>query len=315
MGFFLENFSAIFISLGLAIFATLFWLYFWYYYSKKYTTPSKFLLKGFFLGILGAFLAFLLERVVLSGLLSRDLFLVFQQEKALTDLSEIILVFGLVFFLTALPEELLKFLFFKFSLFKSQHFNQIIDGIKFGIAVGLGFALVENTYFFQKQLSFSPLNTQDLFSLFLFRLFITTLAHSLYGGVLGYYFGLARFYKVFKNIFLWQGFLSVVIFHTFFNFLVLTPLNILTFLLLILTLIILMKWYTDRKNFQILLSQKLPQKAKPPILTEQKEMQALIAEGTKSNFRIVRKLGLCPFCFKRIKKEEEHCHYCGRRIG
>jgi len=302
-------------SFFLASLASLFWLYFWYHYSKKYTTPHSFLLKAFLLGGSVGVIAWLLEKKIFLGILPGEVLSLLEKEKSFADFGEILFVFGAVFFLTALPEEILKFLCLKFFLFKSKKFNQIIDGIKFGIVLGLGFALVENTVVFSVQLERGSIFWSHFFYLFLFRFFITTLTHSLYGGMLGYYFGLAKFYKIFQNTFLWQGFWSTVLFHSFFNFLVLTPLNLLTFLVLTSTLVLLLKWYTDRKNFQFALSSRLPSKVKTPIFAEPREIQALIAEGTNSDFRLAEKLGLCPFCFKKIDPEKERCSYCGAKLN
>ncbi len=315
MDFLVENFPAILAALGLAVLANFFWLFFWYHYSKKYTTPRKLLLKAFVLGILAAVFAAILEKAILSGILPGELLAILEHEKTFADAEEIILVFGIVFFLIAVPEELLKFLFLRVTIFVSKDFNQIIDGVKFGIVLALGFALVENFYFLSKQVVAAPLDIRGLLVLFLFRLFIPTLAHSLYGGILGYYFGLARFYKIFRRNFLWQGMLIVIVLHTFFNFLTLTPFNIFIYFLLIGTLLIIMKWYTDRQNFQIFASQQPPRQVYPPIFTERKEMNALISILIGFNKKILSKLGLCPFCFKRLKISfDKKCLYCGKIV-
>jgi len=301
------DFPSLFVSFILAFSATCFWLYFWYYFSKKYTTPRKFLLKALIFGIIGAFVIAILEKTILTDFFPASIVSIIQQQRNFRDVKEALYVFGVVLFLTAFPEEILKFLIFRFSVFKSDKFNQIIDAIKFGLVLGLGFALVENTYFFFEQTTIIQ-SSQNTVILFILRFFITTLAHSLYGGIMGYYFGLSKFYKIFKSIFLWQGFISVVLLHTFFNFLVLSQLNIFNIVILIFILILLMKWYTDRSNFQMAISKKAS-KIKTPIFSEQREIQALIAEGTKSDFHAVDKMGLCPFCFKKI--EGKVCSYCG----
>ncbi len=310
-----EILKIFFYSLGLSASGVLFWLYFWYHYSKKFTTPRWLLFKAGVFGVFAAIAAALLEKLVIGNIFSQDVFFLFEGKMPFTALQNFLMMFGTAVFLTALPEEILKFFILRFSFFKSDHFNQIIDGIKFGLMIGLGFAFVENWYFFFTKMRNLQFGQENLFLLFFFRFFITTLAHSLYGAIMGYYFGLARSYKIFKTIFLWQGFVAVVGFHAFFNFLALTPLNILSFVILIGILIFAMKWYTDRKNLQVAISLRLDEKTKTPIFSGQKEMQALIAEGTNSNFRLVEKIGLCPYCFKRLKDKNGQCHYCGRRIN
>jgi len=315
MDFLVGHFSNILAAFGLAALANFFWLFFWHHYSKKYTTPRKLLLKAFFLGILAAIFAAIFEKAILAGTLPRELLAILEHERTFADTQEILLIFGIVFFLIAVPEELLKFLFLRATLFVSKDFNQIIDGVKFGIVLALGFALVENLYFFSKQIIAAPLNIRGLLVLFLFRLFIPTLAHALYGGILGYYFGLARFYKIFRKSFLWQGILVVVALHTFFNFLTLTPFNIFIYLLLIATLLLVMKWYTDRQNFQTFITQKPLRQVYPPIFTERKEMNALISILIGFNKKALLKIGLCPFCFKKLKKSfDKKCLYCGKIV-
>lgn len=310
------NFPKILISLGLAFSATVFWIFFWYYFSRKYTTSRKALLGAFIIGVGAAVLAAFFERIIFPKIFPGSVFSIFRPESGFVVFEKIIFSFGAVFFLAALPEEIIKFFSLKLSFLKFKNFNQIVDGIKFGLILGLGFAIVENSFFFFEQLDNFFGSIRGLLSVFLFRFFITTLIHSLYGGILGYYFGLSRFYKVFKNIFLWQGFLFAVLIHTIFNFLVLTPLNIFIFLIILVFLSVLLKWYTDRRSFQEAVFEQLSEKIKLPMFAEKKEVQALLFEGTSSNFRILKKIGLCPFCFKKIKKDSvgAACQYCGLKF-
>ncbi len=272
------------------------------------------MLKAVFWGVVGSIVAAALERGIISGVFSRDVFFVFQGGRTLTTFRDLLAGFGIAFFLMALPEEFIKFFIFKWRFFQRRDFNQIIDGIKIGIVLGLGFAFVENFYFFFAEASnvwFEPENF--LFTLVL-RFFVATLAHSLYGAVLGYYFGLARSYKIFSGIFLWQGIVAATAFHALFNFLALTPFNIFTFILIIAMLLISLRWYTDRKNLQMAISKNKTIKH-PPLFIGEKEMKAIIAEETGSNFRVVKKLGLCPYCFRKLSITKNGlCAYCGGKI-
>lgn len=309
-----ENFLILLAAFGLAVLASLFWLIFWYHYSERYTTPRKLLLKALILGVVAAIFVALIERIIFIGWFPEDILAILYQERTIETLGEILLVFSIVLFFIALPEELLKFLFFKTALFNSPEFNQIIDGVKFGLVLGLGFALAENTYVFFNGLASHLLNLRSFLILFFLRLLLTTLAQSLYGAILGYYFGLAKFYKIFQRLFLTQGILTVVIMHNIFNFFTLTPFSLLIFVFLVTTLIVVMKWYTDRRNFQIIIAHRLPAELAPPILTEKKEMEALVSISTNFNLKILKKIGLCPFCLKRIKKEEKICLYCHQKV-
>jgi len=309
MDFTVEKFYLLLAALGLAGIATFFWLGFWFHYSEKYSTPRKLLFKALLLGVIAASFAALIERVVFIGWLPKDILNILSQERSIQSIREILLIFSIVFFFIAIPEELLKVLFFKTALFDSPQFDQVIDGMKFGLVLGLGFALVENIYIFFHHFALYLLELKNVIILFSIRLLIATLAHSLYGGILGYYFALAKFYKIFRKIFLTQGIFTVIIMHTLFNFLLLTPFYPLLSCLLIIALVVVMRWYTDRMHFQVLVNKKPLPFLSPPILAERKEMQALISIG-HFNFKILAKFGLCPFCFKKIKKGEKICHYC-----
>ena len=314
MDFTIEKFYLLLAALGLAGIATFFWLGFWFHYSEKYSIPRKLLFKALLLGIIAASFVALIERVIFISWLPKDVLSILFQEKSIQSMREILLIFSIVFFFIAIPEELLKFLFFKTAFFNSPQFDQIIDGMKFGLVLSLGFALVENIYIFFHHFNLYLFELKDIVILFSVRFLIATLAHSLYGGILGYYFALAKFYKIFRKIFLIQGIFAVIIMHTLFNFLLLTPFYPLLSCFLIVALLVVMRWYTDRMHFQVLITKKPLLFLSPPILVEKKEMQALISIG-HFNFKILTKFGLCPFCFKRIKKGDEICRYCHRSLS
>lgn len=49
--------------------------------------------------------------------------------------------------LVGLVEEGSKFLLLRFTFFRSKFFNEVSDGIIYGVAIGLGFAFVENVFY------------------------------------------------------------------------------------------------------------------------------------------------------------------------
>lgn len=310
----LENISFLAVAALLAILATLFWLVFYYNLSKKLTTSQNFLIKLFLLGVGVGVIAGILELEVLVNFLPEKILSVFEQEKTISTFYNLLFVFTVSFLFIALPEELLKFMFFKKVILPSYHLNQIIDGVKLGIVFGLGFGTLENAFIFWGQLS-SFSGFTSVLSLFLMRLLVPTLAHSLYGAIMGYYLSLAKFYKLFQSRFLWQAILAPFLFHGFFNFLLFTPLTFSVAFLLISTLLIVLKWYLDRENFQIMLSkEELTKEITPPIFTEPQEMQALISKNLPK-FYFLKKFGICPFCFKKLKIINGKCSYCERAIS
>src|SRR5574344_2414571 len=64
------------------------------------------------------------------------------------------------FVLSAIPEEVFKFLFLYWIVWKNKNFNEYFDGIVYAVFVSMGFACVENLlYVFQFGLSIVPQRT------------------------------------------------------------------------------------------------------------------------------------------------------------
>jgi len=82
----------------------------------------------------------------------------------------------------ALIEEGLKFLVVMLAAYHSPHFNEVMDGIVYGVAASLGFATVENIiYVFANGAGTA-----------IVRAFLSVPSHAAYGGIMGYYLGLAK---------------------------------------------------------------------------------------------------------------------------
>lgn len=92
-------------------------------------------------------------------------------------------VYFSVFVQTAFVEEFLKWFVVLLTVYFHTQFNQRYDGIVYACAVGLGFASVENIFY---------LIEYGLDNAFLRAVFPVT-SHALFGVVMGYYFGLAKF--------------------------------------------------------------------------------------------------------------------------
>jgi RsiW-degrading membrane proteinase PrsW (M82 family) len=86
------------------------------------------------------------------------------------------------FVYVALIEEGLKFCVVWFAAYRSPHFNEVMDGIVYGVAASLGFATVENIlYVFSGGVGAA-----------IIRAFLSVPSHAAYGGIIGYYLGLAK---------------------------------------------------------------------------------------------------------------------------
>ena len=89
-----------------------------------------------------------------------------------------------VIILKAMMEEYSKHLIVRFTD-DDQLFN-IDDAIELSLFVGLSFAFVENILYFSNY-------PDNLFTLFIGRSLLTVLAHVVFSGIFGYYYGIAHF--------------------------------------------------------------------------------------------------------------------------
>jgi RsiW-degrading membrane proteinase PrsW (M82 family) len=112
------------------------------------------------------------------------------------------------FILAALVEESCKYLAFYLLIWRSKNFNEKFDGITYSVFISLGFAGIENVlYVFEYG-----------YSVGLIRAFTAVPAHALFGIVMGYHFGLAKFFPYERNSQLLKALLVPVLLHGIYNF-------------------------------------------------------------------------------------------------
>lgn len=125
----------------------------------------------------------------------------------LTDEKNIFQQFLKAFFVIALVEEFSKYLVVKFYAQRHKEFNEPFDGIVYGVMVSMGFAALENIlYTFYHGASTG-----------LIRAFTAVPAHAIFGVLMGYFMGKAKFSnnRVFLNI---SGLLFATLFHGMYDF-------------------------------------------------------------------------------------------------
>jgi len=94
-----------------------------------------------------------------------------------------------VFLGIALVEESIKLGVVRIKAYSSTHFNEVMDGIVYAVAAGLGFATSENVvYVLQQGLSAAIL-----------RAFLSVPGHAVWAGIMGFYLGLAKCRTASKN--------------------------------------------------------------------------------------------------------------------
>lgn len=89
-----------------------------------------------------------------------------------------------VIILKAMLEEYSKHLLVRFT--DDDQFFNIDDAIELSLFVGLSFAFVENILYFSNY-------SESLLTLFIGRSLLTVLAHVVFSGIFGYYYGIAHF--------------------------------------------------------------------------------------------------------------------------
>lgn len=108
----------------------------------------------------------------------------------------------------ALPEELLKFLFLVWIVWKNRNFNEFFDGIVYSTFLSLGFAGVENVLYV----------ANGGIGVAISRAIFAVPAHFFFAVVMGYYLSMAKFRKQNKLRF---GFLAIavpVLLHFLYDF-------------------------------------------------------------------------------------------------
>jgi RsiW-degrading membrane proteinase PrsW (M82 family) len=94
----------------------------------------------------------------------------------------------LAFLVIALAEEGTKLGFLLWLAYRRAEFNEVYDGIVYAVAVGLGFATTENIFYVLAGGSIG-----GGIAVAVFRAFTAVPGHALWGVMLGYFVGLAKF--------------------------------------------------------------------------------------------------------------------------
>lgn len=166
-------------SLGLAVVPAMFWL--WIYY-KKNPVPRRLASLTFLFGMCAT-----IPLIIIDSLFEVDRWLI-----GLVGQGSLLAVV-IVSLYIGFTEEYAKHFVVKEVDYNRKEFDQIIDGIEFTIIAALGFSFVENVRFFVTGASHYGFISWAFVTLFLMRMFGSTLAHCLFSGLYGYYYGKAKF--------------------------------------------------------------------------------------------------------------------------
>jgi RsiW-degrading membrane proteinase PrsW (M82 family) len=153
------------------------------------------------------------------------------------------------FLIVALVEEGLRYGLLFTWVRRSKTIDQVFDGLVIGIALGLGFATVENTLYFVDL--FAAGNFDVLVFVFFLRFMVSTLAHIGFGGIMGTLlaravFALYRKWQLYVAAFFLPWFL-----HGLYDFLLGINQTAYAVLILLPVLIVLVAWVNKRDFFVI----------------------------------------------------------------
>ena len=124
------------------------------------------------------------------------------------------------FLVAAITEESFKYLALILLIWKNPNFNEKFDGIVYAVFISLGFAGVENILY----VSSYGLHIGWT------RALTAVPAHAIFGIMMGFYFGLARFYPEMRRKLLIRALAFPVIFHGIYDYLLMSEQQVLLLL-------------------------------------------------------------------------------------
>ena len=188
--------------LALALAPVVFLMTYLYVKDEYDREPLKHLIIAFLLGILTAF-----PVVYVGGQLRTFL--------GVSSGSDILGIIIYAFVVVALIEEGMKYLVLRNYAYRLKEFDEPYDGIMYGATVSLGFAAIENVLYVY----------QGGETVALWRMFTAVPAHAVFGVLMGYYVGRAKFMtKGSPQIERLKGLLIAVLFHGLYDVFLFLPL-------------------------------------------------------------------------------------------
>jgi len=116
------------------------------------------------------------------------------------------------FFVVGPTEEFCKYLAVRVKAFRSPDFNEVMDGIVYGVAGAIGFATLENIYYvFDKGIAVG-----------IIRAIFAVPSHAIEGAILGYYMGMRKMNPESKKRYIGAGIGIAILFHGAYDFVLFT---------------------------------------------------------------------------------------------
>jgi len=126
------------------------------------------------------------------------------------------------FMVAALVEETFKYFAVFVLIWKNPNFNENFDAIVYAVFVSLGFALVENiSYVF---------GNDNGMNVGLIRAFTAVPAHAMFGIMMGYWLGMAKFIPSKRKVYMIRAFTYPFLFHGMYDFILMSGRQVLLIL-------------------------------------------------------------------------------------
>lgn len=168
----------------------------YFYLRDQYDSePVRVVFRAFILGVAVTFPVMFLQYVI----------------EVETDFSNTLIQSFLAY---GLLEEFFKWFILYFFIFHLVEFDEPYDGIVYGAAVSLGFATLENVLY----LAVYGLDAA------VGRALLPVSSHALFGVVMGYYIGKAKFHMN-KNLFIFISLILPILLHTTYDFILISSRN------------------------------------------------------------------------------------------
>jgi len=170
----------------------------YFYLKDRYDTePFHLVLKVFLFGVMLVFPVMVLQRAFVHGLGDNP--------------------FVFSFIISAGLEEFLKWFLVYFIIYKHTSFDEPYDGIVYAVAASLGFATLENVFY-------AFLNSASISSL-IYRALLPVSGHAMFGVIMGYHLGRAKFDPERRTRHLLYSLLLPIFWHGLFDYILLTTKN------------------------------------------------------------------------------------------
>ncbi len=228
--------------------------------------------------------------------------------------------FYAAFIVAGLVEETIKFIFVYFLTLKSPYFREEYDGIIYAVAVGLGFAFVENLAYIG--LAFAT--GGGGVTVAVLRAFTAVPMHALDGVILGFFIGRARFQSSAGQRFstMLLGLILAIAFHGLYDFFgfstMVLPERVLGWCLVGIVWIMVVQWATAHRFVRTAQERSALQHVAMGTFAAKQTVEIRQYNGeiaaSKVLERPVRERRFCRYCGNRVEVSARFCRSCGKEL-